>query len=317
MIDVICLGSVTLDLFFKDPSLTIQKDRFALALGGKYVVNDFSDGMGGGGANIAIGLARAGCKSALWSQMGKGGLSLYIEEKLTHEGVDLSLLDLRTGFANLSAILLSPRGERTILTHRSETAEITLTQPVRDALKATKMLFIGNMPEVSLGMRHDAMKIVKKLQGKVALNFGVKDCRRGLRELSPLFQDADIIFMNRYELGDTLGMPGRELLPMEINYHHSMHLPEHTILVITDGEFGSYAHTSTKITHINAVEVPRVTDTTGAGDAFTSGFLAGIVLGKPLSVCMHAGATNSASVIRHVTAQRGLLSYHELFENAS
>ena len=75
MSEVLSIGSLTLDLFFQDQSLTIKKNRFNLALGGKYVVASFNQGIGGGGGNVAVGLSRAGIKTALWSEIGEGGVS--------------------------------------------------------------------------------------------------------------------------------------------------------------------------------------------------------------------------------------------------
>lgn len=308
MHDAICLGSITLDLFFSDDSLTISHNRFNLALGGKYVVSKFSDGIGGGGANIAIGLSRAGLRCALWSQIGKGGLSLYLIDQLEREGVDTSMLNEKEAFANLSVILLSPKGERTILTHRSHEFEVALSS----GLKKTRLLFIGNMPEVSLETRQNAIETVREGGGRVALNFGVKDCRRGLQELHPLFSLADYIIMNRYELADVLGVTGRDIDLAEVNYHKRLKLRSSSVMIVTDGSFGSYAHTKDSIVHHMAKKV-SVVDTTGAGDAYTTGFLAGILHNYSLAESMEAGSKNAASVVGYVTAQKGLLTRSELF----
>lgn len=85
---VLSIGSLTLDLFFQDKSLTTKKNRFYLALGGKYVVNSFSQGIGGGGGNVAIGLSRAGIKTALCASIGQGGVSKLILDKLEEEKVE-------------------------------------------------------------------------------------------------------------------------------------------------------------------------------------------------------------------------------------
>lgn len=312
MHDVIALGSLTLDLFFRDDSLTISHDRFALALGGKYVANEFHDSLGGGGANVIIGIARAGLRGGLWSQIGVGGLSLYIRDQLTQEHIDLDLLEQEADFSNISTILLSARGERTIITHRSHDLQLETTPERLAALKECRLFFMGNMPEIPLEERDRLVGVVHESGHEVALNFGVKDCRRGLSALSSIFSKASLVFLNRYELGDVLDVKPTELLPNEINYHRALYLNDSAIAIITDGEFGSYAHTKSDIFYQPALQLEKVTDTTGAGDAFTSGFIAAHLYKHSIPECLERGARNSQSVISYVGAQKGLLNKEAL-----
>lgn len=312
MHDVVALGSLPLDLFFRDDSLTISHDRFALALGGKYVAGEFHDSLGGGGANVIIGTTRAGLRGALWSQVGIGGLSLYIRDQLTSEHIDLNLLEQEADFSNISTILLSAKGERTIITHRSHDLRLDITQPRLTALRECQLFFLGNMPEIPLEERDRLVGIVHEAGHAVALNFGVKDCRRGLSTLSSIFSKATLVFFNRYELGDVLGVKPTELLPNEINYHRALYLSDTAIVIITDGEFGSYAHTQSDIFYQPALRLEHVVDTTGAGDAFTSGFIAAHLYGRTIPECLASGARNSKSVISYVGAQKGLLTKEAL-----
>ena len=311
MFDAISLGSLTLDLFFQDDSLTIRNGRFFLALGGKYVVEHFGESMGGGGANVAIGLSRAGIQTALWSQIGTEGLSLYMRTQLEAEGIHLTLMQEKPDFANLSAIVLSPKGERAILTHRSSHIVLDLSQSRMDALKHSRVVFIGNLPESSLLEREKIAKIARSAGAMVAVNLGVKDCRRGA-EIRSLLKQATIIILNRYELADALGIPANELALGTVNYHNRLQLEEGCILAITDGEFGAYAQTKMEIFFQPAHKLSRARDTTGAGDAFTSGFLSALFYGKNEKEALVWGSKNAASVIAKLTAQSGLLRKEEL-----
>ena len=44
-------------------------------------------------------------------------------------------------------------------------------------------------------------------------------------------------------------------------------------------------------------------DTTGAGDAYAAGFLAGLTSGKPLPICGRMGSIAAAEVISHYGAR--------------
>jgi ribokinase len=313
MNDLISIGSLTLDLFFQDESLTIQKDRFHLAIGGKYVVEKFVEGVGGGGGNIAVGVARSGKKTAIWGQLGQGGVSKLIRERLIEEHVDCSLLEGHEAFTNVSAILLSPKGERTIVNHRSHEVHLSFTQERKTAISQTRFLYLGNMPELTIDFRTEILRYAHEHSVKTALNLGVKDCRLGRGSIGELLGFSDFIIINRYELADILSVPANELLLSEVNYHRELSLQKETVVVITDGEFGSYAYTDTDIIKQSIVPVEKVIDTTGAGDAFTSGFLAAQLYEKSLQESLRAGARNSASIIQMVNAQDGLLTDKELF----
>jgi len=314
MTDIICVGSLTLDLFFQDESLTVERNRFFLAIGGKYVVNYFSQAIGGGGGNVAVGLARARIKSALFTEIGTGGVSQLILAKLHDEGVNTQFLEKRPELTNVSAILLSVSGERTIINHRSHQSKLDLMEHGEKLFTGVKALYLGNMPEVALEDRQKLLKLAKSKGLHTYLNLGVKDCRRGLTDLKEIFEVVDNLIINRYELADILGVPANELVPGRLNYRERIFPSKHSLLVITDGEFGSYAQGPDGIVHQAALKVNEVVDATGAGDAFTSGFIAARLKGLSLQDSLRSGARNSASVIQKINAQDGLLGPEALFK---
>jgi len=313
MSQVLSIGSLTLDLFFQDRSLTIKASRFHLALGGKYVVGSFRQGIGGGGGNVAVGLSRLGIKTALWAQIGKGGVSKLILDRLEEEKVMTDFLSMSEEFTNLSVILLSEKGERTIINHRSCESQLSLTEKHCQLLASCQFVYLGNLPEVPLEERLKMLTLAKQAKTITFVNLGVKDCRQGLRKLKPLFSQTDYLLVNRYELSDILSIPANELAPNMINYVEKLFDNPNSTLIITDGEFGSYAQTATNIISQRAYKVEKLIDATGAGDAFSSGFISGIVYKKELKDCLRYGAKNSASVIAKINAQDGLLYQAQLF----
>jgi sugar/nucleoside kinase (ribokinase family) len=88
------------------------------------------------------------------------------------------------------------------------------------------------------------------------------------------------------------------------------------IVVITDGKNGSYLMDEKDHSYyLNSFPSDTV-DPTGAGDAFSSGFLFGQVSGKSLNDSMCLGATNAAYVSQTLGAQDGLIKISELEEKA-
>jgi sugar/nucleoside kinase (ribokinase family) len=79
------------------------------------------------------------------------------------------------------------------------------------------------------------------------------------------------------------------------------------IVVMMDGEEGSFVLDKTTLYHLPATTC-EVVEKTGAGDSWTSGFLASVVLGNDIPTSMRWGNANAVSVIGRVGAQAGLLT---------
>src|SRR5687768_15456462 len=112
MYDLISIGNIAIDLYFRDKSFTVKDDRLQLAMGGKYFANYFHYGVGGGGANVAIGVRRSGLKTAILGKIGNNPFKDLILEVLKKEDVTSYLCQLEDEYMNISSILLSSKGER-------------------------------------------------------------------------------------------------------------------------------------------------------------------------------------------------------------
>ena len=83
------------------------------------------------------------------------------------------------------------------------------------------------------------------------------------------------------------------------------------IAVITDGEKGAYVTDGSEDLMLKAKLIGR-NDTVGAGDAFSSGFLAGYIENEDISRSLAWGIANSAGVVSRPGATNGLLKKKEL-----
>ena len=114
MFDLISIGNISIDLYFKGSSLTFEKDRFQLAIGGKYFVDQFHTGIGGGGVNVAIGVAKEGIKSAVMGTIGNNPFKKMILQLLEAKQVSSKLcfwslsLDAGGSFSSFSYWVIRP-----------------------------------------------------------------------------------------------------------------------------------------------------------------------------------------------------------------
>ena len=83
------------------------------------------------------------------------------------------------------------------------------------------------------------------------------------------------------------------------------------IVVVTNGDEGVYVATPKKVMFHPAADVDSV-NTIGAGDAFSSSLIAGLLRGEGLDHAIRYGIVNSASVVGYKDAKTGLLSYDAL-----
>jgi sugar/nucleoside kinase (ribokinase family) len=72
------------------------------------------------------------------------------------------------------------------------------------------------------------------------------------------------------------------------------------LLVVTRGEKGAIAVTDGARYAVDAEPIDHVVDTTGAGDLFAAGFLAGLGEGRGIEDCLTMGAVCARSIIAQV-----------------
>jgi sugar/nucleoside kinase (ribokinase family) len=75
------------------------------------------------------------------------------------------------------------------------------------------------------------------------------------------------------------------------------------LLVVTKGAAGAIAIQDGVRSEVLAEPVTRLVDTTGAGDLFAAGVLAGLSEGRPIADCLIMGAVCAAEVISHYGAR--------------
>lgn len=74
-------------------------------------------------------------------------------------------------------------------------------------------------------------------------------------------------------------------------------------LVVTRSEAGATAVSGSERADVSAEPIERLVDTTGAGDLFAAGFLAGQARGLGLEASLRLGAIAAAEVIQHYGAR--------------
>lgn len=271
MYQLVAVGDITIDLFYKGETLTQQKDRFHLAIGGKYYTDEFHHSLGGSAANVSIHAAELGMDAAAVAKVGENAFKNLIVQGLIKRTVSTEFLHFDRHHTSISTILLTDSGERTIIKYSDPKEHIYVNDHALDRIKRSGIVFMGNLPDVSITERKQFFKDVRSSENLLACNFGSRDCSQGLAKLKTLISSVDVLFLNKFEYCELT-----KTIPAKVNFKTNLLQKMQTsnkLLVITDGSGGSHAYTADAEYHQEAAKVSSVIDCTGAGDAFTASFL--------------------------------------------
>ncbi|MBI2051241.1 carbohydrate kinase family protein [Candidatus Roizmanbacteria bacterium] len=301
MLDLVSIGNISIDLYFRGDDLTYDRKRFQLAVGGKYFVDYLYEGIGGGGANVAVGATQNGLRCAVLGIVGNNPFKKIILEELEEAGVSTHLAQFHDDYLNISAILLTRRGERTIINYEPPREQIFTSNNDLRHLLIAKAVYLGNLPDVSLMMREELLTFARKNNVMTFLNLGIKDCRRTPDQIKRLIAPAEVLFMNTYEFAEMIKKPHDDIdfKKSVFPYHPEI---QKKIVILTDGKHGSYGYVGDHVCYEPAVPVKRIVDTTGAGDGYTAGFIAEYLKSKDVRRSMGKGAKYAAKILGKIGA---------------
>lgn len=299
--------------------LTSQR-KIAFELGAKYQVEDRFEAPGGVAANVAQGLARLGIEAGCYSKVGDDVLGEWIMAEIAKEGVDVSLLQVEKGVkSDLSAIIVdSKSGERTIFFNRDANERLEI---LAEKLGQTEWIFVsalnGNPKKSWDKLLEDVIDISKEKGIRIALNPGQKNIQDNAEKVIFAVENCEILLLNKDEAIEIISEKRKDenekLLNDEVFLLKKLKEMGPRIVVLTDGLRGAWAYDGEKVIHTESSNDKPV-ETTGAGDAFSSGFLAASLKGKNIAEAIRWGAANGGNVVNFFGAKEGLLDETEIIE---
>lgn len=302
MYDVITVGGISIDLYYKGKALTYDNNRFQLAIGGKYFTDYFTEGVGGAGANVAIGVAKAGLKVGVRGIIGNNPFKQIILQKLHDQNVSTDLCFFEDNYINISSILLTDVGERSIIIYRTPHQHLTQTPETLIKYHNAKIVYLGNMPDVGLDERINFISYLNQHNVPVAINAGLQGRNMNPELLPRLYENTSILILNTHEFADLVHVPIQGIdFTLDIVSLYASYLTDKLILV-TDGEKGSYGYLNGKCFFQKAYPVDTIIDTTGSGDGYTAGFIAAYVKTHDVQVSMDKGALYATEILKKIGA---------------
>ena len=297
---MICIGKAGQDIFLEGDVFKPVEYKGSLyehiELGGKFYLDNATFSTGGNAPNAAVTFARQGAEVSFISVVGDDPAGQTIVRVLDDEHINTSkvLIDKKLK-SSFSTIMLAPSGERTILDYPGtaflKDDHINFSSLDSDWLYVSS---VGSMPLIT--------KIMKRAHEngvRIAFNPASYELKN-LQECADLLQYVTLFAVNKEE--------AKKFVDGNIIQELAAKLSESVkYTLVSDGPHGSVATDGLRLVTAGMYEDVPVIDRTGAGDAFTSGFVIKIAQGKSLEEAITFGSANSTSVVGAIGSKTNIL----------
>ena len=268
--DVLVLGDV-------NPDLILSGGDVVPAFGqAERLVDDARLTLGGSGSIFAAGAARLGLRVAIAGVVGDDVYGRYARDVMDERGVDTRALAVDPEVSTGLSVILSRREDRAILTHLGTIASLGVAGVDPAVLTVTRHVHVTSF------------FLQRRLAPDVAELFAAVRARGGTTSLDPNWDPSggwdgglsealaqtDVFLPNGVEASRVAGTD-------DLDRALDLLTGRAGVVVVKDGERGAVVATRSERHRVAPLPVQAV-DTTGAGDSFDAGFLAGWLGGRPL-----------------------------------
>lgn len=250
---------------------------------------------GGSAANTMSGLARLGVEAGFLSKIGKDEVGEFFKKQMLDTNVQPQLLTTDTPSGRVIA-LVTPDGERTFATCLGAAAEMSPDDITPELFDGWDILYVEGYLVANPNMLRKVIETAKAKGLTIAIDLAsynvVEESRDFLLDLVNNY--VDIVFANEKEAFALTGMEPEAAL------HYLADRCQ--IAVVKVGAKGAFVQRGQEMVAVPPMEAD-VVDTTGAGDMWAAGFLAGWVKGENLQRCGMMGAIVAKNIIEVVGAK--------------
>jgi len=304
-IDVLCVGLMFCDIVAKPVDNDIfEKDS--------QMLDDLKVASGGDAFNAAVNLSKLGVKVALVGRTGKDMMGDFLLNAAVDNKISTDLIKQVTGVSTATSIVLVDRNsERHFLVYGDANNTLSPDDISDDLLKSASIVHLGS-----------AMALVN-FEGKSLVDFFQKAQKAGALTSMDVTWDGSGLWLSRIEEAlyfTDIFMPSLN----EAKMITGLDKPEEMVLffkkfgikklVIKLSENGSLVTDFNETFMIPAYRNINVVDTTGAGDAYVSGFLTATLKNKSLYECGVFGTATAAFCVTQPGATTGVKGFDETMD---
>ena len=305
---ILGIGSALVDILTQTPDEQILKElnlpkgsmtyvdaQTSVSIGEKLARLGSQMASGGSAANTMSGLAQLGVEAGFLSKVGRDDIGRFFEKQMTETHVKPLMLKSDTPSGRVQAIV-TPDGERTFATCLGAAAELCVDDIQPALFEGWDIFYVEGYLVANPTMLRKAVETAKAQGLTIAIDMAsynvVEESRDFLLELVNDY--IDIIFANEKE---SFALTGLE---PEAALHYLAERCQ--IAVVKVGPKGAWVQHGDQVVFIPPMDA-QVVDTTGAGDMWAAGFLAGLVKEEPLLKCGTMGTLLASNIIEVVGAK--------------
>lgn len=233
----------------------------------------------GNGVDLLINLTKCGIKGSVISAVGDDDYGKLMLNTLSKYGIDTS------------HVHVVPQGKTAVIKMCLNGKDRVHGERIRGvmqdySLQPKDMEFIQEHDIIHTDLSWNVVEqlpLMREKGGKIFFDFSVKHNHPHIPQILRNINWGQFSFEKRtHEV--------EEFLKKGISYG-----PE--LLIATFGENGALAYDGKQFYEQDIVEGVKVVNTVGAGDAFASGFLYGVISSMDIQACLEVGAQTSAKII--------------------
>jgi len=296
-LDLLTTGYPSID-FIYNVSRSPQEDETA-------ILETFSSSgsYGGCGLNVAVALAALGIEVGTAAVLGEDPEGLGYEQYLRSKGVKTDNVICLPGSAtSRTYVFLNSAGRYQLFFYPGAAGEWKPPLSLK-GLENTRacLVTVGAAP-------YNQAFVDEALAAKIPLFWQLKSDVQAYppEQLDRFMRASKLMFMNEAECRYLLGVLGAARLEDL--------LKDDQTAILTHGIQGSDVYCNTGLVRVPAVPPGHFVDSTGAGDGFTAGYLAGHFKGFTPQACARLGAVLASFVIEAVGCQTNLPGWVQLTE---
>lgn len=267
----------------------------------------YSLSLGGSAGNTIRAMARLGCNVGFIGKVGQDTTGDFFVQALENLGVEPFIFRGRERSGKCVS-LISPDGERTMVTHLGAALELSAEEIVPEIFRAYDCLYVEGYLVQDHTLIEKAAKTAKECGLQVAIDLAsfniVEENLEFLRRL--VREYVDILFANEDEAKTFTG----EAEPLNALQAISEIC---RLSIVKIGTKGALIKNGGEVVHVGIMAAAKRVDTTGAGDFYAAGFLAGLCDGLSLRQCGTIGAITAGKVIEVVGTTFGEEGWEDIF----
>jgi len=269
-LDVICIGAALVDMIAKIERHPLDDDEV--------FVSDLQLLSGGAAANTAYACSKLGLKTAFIGKLGHNDeFGHKIIKDFKEVSLDTTLMKYSKEEITGSAyVAINEKGDRRIYAHSGAANFLSPDDINSEDLVKAKTIFLSSLR--NLDSFKKAAKIAKNNNIPIIFNPGMLIIEQGFNNIKELFFNTDILIISRMEFQSLFHLGGSKLNERIIEEKaKTLFKLGIKIIIVTRGKKGATILNSEKSELVKPMHINQVIDTTGAGDAFSAGFIYGFI----------------------------------------